>query len=151
MLYSQSLAHLWNDWYKMYIDDATYPRLIVRLEDLMFHAEETTTIICTCVGGQIRTDRNFTYVLDSAKADSPGHDASTGFVQAWIKYSQPIPPRGSFRPDDYEAAIEALNPQYMELFHYDHPPPGEDETVNYDEEESGDDEEESGDGQEEER
>ncbi|CAB9516556.1 expressed unknown protein [Seminavis robusta] len=121
--YSDSLAHLWNDWYKMYIDDAKYPRLIVRLEDLMFHAEETTTQICTCVGGKIRSDRNFTYILDSAKADSPGHDKSTGFIQAWIKYSKPMPPRGNFRPDDYEAAKEALNKDYMHMFHYDHPPP----------------------------
>lgn len=122
---SDSLAHLWNDWYKMYLEDATYPRLIVRLEDLVFHAKETTTTICECVGGKMRTDRPFTYVLDSAKADSRGHDTSTGFVQAWIKYAKPMPPRGGFTPSDYRAAEEALNDEYMKMFHYAHPPPAD--------------------------
>jgi len=122
--YSDSLAHLWNDWYGYWFD-ADYPRLIVRLEDLVFHAQETTTTICTCVGGEIRKDRPFTYIIDSAKADSPGHDASVGFIQAWIKYSKEFPPNGGFTKSDYEAAKEALNLDYMEQFHYKHPPPAE--------------------------
>lgn len=120
--HSPSLAHLWNDWYKMYIEDAKYPRLFVRLEDLVFHAKETTTTICECVGGKMRTDRPFTYVVDSAKADSRGHDTSTGFTQAWIKYSKPMPPLGGFTQADYRAAKEALNVDYMKMFHYEHPP-----------------------------
>ena len=122
--YSDSLAHLWNDWYGYWFD-ADYPRLIVRLEDLVFHAQETTTTICTCVGGEIRKDRPFTYIIDSAKADSPGHDASVGFIQAWIKYSKEFPPNGGFTKSDYEAAKEALNLDYMGQFHYKHPPPAE--------------------------
>ena len=121
-LVSDSLAHLWNDWYKMYIEDAKYPRLFVRLEDLVFHAKETTTTICECVGGEMITDRPFQYVLDSAKADSRGHDTSTGFIQAWIKYAKPLAARGGFSRADYIAAEEALNDEYMKMFQYDHPP-----------------------------
>ena len=122
--YSDSLAHLWNDWYKMYLEDAKYPRLVVRLEDLVFHAKETTAAICTCVGGEMQTDKPFTYVLDSAKADSRGHDTSTGFIQAWIKYSKDIPPNRGMTKADYEAAIQALNPKFMEQFQYKHAEPG---------------------------
>lgn len=118
---SDSLAHLWNDWYKMYLEDAKYPRLFVRLEDLVFHAKETTTTICECIGGKMSTEYPFAYVLDSAKADSRGHDTSTGFVQAWIKYSKPQPPLGGFTRRDFLAAEEALNSDYMEMFHYAHP------------------------------
>ena len=69
----------------------------------------------------------FSYVLDSAKADSPGHDATTGFVEAWIKYSKDIPKNGGFRKDDYEAAKEALDMKFMEDYHYKHPEAGDDE------------------------
>ena len=72
----------------------------------------------------MRKDRPFTYVLDSAKADSRGHDTSTGFIQAWIKYSKAMAPRDGFTPADYRAAKEALNIDFMKMFHYDHPPPG---------------------------
>merc|ERR1712176_596085 len=30
-----------------------FPRLMVRYEDLLFHAENVTTAICECVGGEI--------------------------------------------------------------------------------------------------
>lgn len=122
-LESDSLAHLWNDWYKMYLEDAKYPRVIVRLEDLVFHAKETTTIICECVGGEMHKDKPFAYVLDSAKADSRGHDTSTGFIQAWIKYSKDLPPNGGFERRDYEDAKEVLNSKFMEQFHYKHAEP----------------------------
>jgi hypothetical protein len=111
----------------MYIDDAKYPRLIVRMEDLVFHAKETTTKVCECIGGEMRTDRPFTYVIDSAKKDSPGHDKSTGFVQAWIKYSRPMPPMGGFSISDFKAAREALDQNYMDMFHYKHAPDVEEE------------------------
>lgn len=123
---STSLAHLWNDWYGLYINKAKYPRLIVRMEDLVFHAQETTTIVCECVGGAMRKDRPFTYVIDSAKKDSPGHDKTTGFVQAWIKYSKPFPPRGGLRSNDYQDMVEALDKEIMDRFNYVHPLPAGD-------------------------
>lgn len=126
-LESDSIAHLWNDWYKMYLDDAKYPRLIVRLEDMVFHARETTETICTCVGGVMEESRPFKYVLDSAKADSRGHDTSTGFIQAWIKYSKDMPLNGGFTKADFEASKEALNSNYMEQFHYNHAELGDSE------------------------
>ena len=70
----------------------------------------------------MRTDRPFTYVIDSAKADSPGHDKSTGFVQAWIKYSKPPPVRGGLNGDDYDNMVALLNPDFMKMFNYKHPP-----------------------------
>lgn len=67
-------------------------------------------------------DRPFAYVIDSAKADSPGHIKTTGFVQAWIKYSRPMPRLGGFSYADYKAALEALNADYMKMFDYHHAP-----------------------------
>ena len=118
-----SIAHLWNDWYNEYVRDADFPFLVVRMEDLVFYAKETTTAICECAGGKIRTDQSFSYVVQSAKADSKGHDISTGIFEAWTKYSKPYEPQAGFTDVDYALAKEYLDPNLMELFGYRHPPP----------------------------
>jgi hypothetical protein len=120
----ESLAHLWNDWYNDYAKHkADFPFLMIRMEDLVFYAKETTTLVCECAGGAIRTDKPFSYVVDSAKADSKGHDHSTGIFQAWIKYSQPYLPQAGFSDIDYELSQKWLDPHLMETFGYPHPPP----------------------------
>lgn len=118
-----SLAHLWNDWYAGYIHEATFPFIAVRLEDLVFYPKETTQIICECAGGVIRTDKTFSYVVDSAKADSKGHDISTGIYTAWMKYSKRPERKGGFSDLDYETSKAVLDPTLMEAFGYQHPPP----------------------------
>jgi hypothetical protein len=118
-----SLAHLWNDWYRYYVGDADYPFVVVRMEDLVFYPKETIYQVCECAGGKIRTDKPFSYIVTSAKADSPGHDKSTGIYQAWIKYSQPPLAMGGFSKDDYQYSMEALNETLMHSLGYEHPPP----------------------------
>jgi len=63
-LFHESLAHMYNEWYHEYLD-ADYPRIIVRLEDLVFHAKEVVTKICDCMGGVVLDD--FQYVTQTAK------------------------------------------------------------------------------------
>lgn len=173
---AQSLAHLWNDWYRDYYNVAPtkptgeedggevgeegtqqqrqaeeeeetmtdenesspphkerhgnqkeyYPWIMVRMEDLIFHAKETITQVCTCIGGVVRSDRPFTYIVDSAKCDSPGHDCSTGMATAWIKYGgrrrkkSPLDEPG-WRRKDYQVAQQVLDAELMENLHYRHP------------------------------
>ena len=59
-----SIVELWNEQYG---DgrDAKIPQLMVQFEDLLFHAEETVSEVCTCEGGTMRL--KFRYVEDSAK------------------------------------------------------------------------------------
>lgn len=119
-----SLVHLWLDWYHQYVFDATYPRLIIRMEDLVFHTRETIQEICHCAGGVLYP--GFKFVTESAKKDSPGHDTSTGLTEAWIKYSQPLAPKAGLVPSDFYAALYALKhdpDKMMTLFGYHHPPP----------------------------
>ena len=118
-----SLVHLWLEWYRLYIKDANYPVLIIRLEDLVFYTQETIQKVCECAGGQLHA--NFSYVLESAKADSPGHDTSTGLTQAWIKYSRPLQVRAGFVESDYRAALQVLQQDQdhlMQRLGYHHPP-----------------------------
>jgi hypothetical protein len=43
------------------------------MEDLVFYHMETTKAICECAGGiKIRMDQPFQFIVDLAKADSPG-------------------------------------------------------------------------------
>jgi hypothetical protein len=125
-----SLAHLWNDWYSYYFGNdptssipTTLPFVVVRMEDLVFYPEETTRIVCECAGGEIRTDAPFSFVVDSAKADSPGHDKSTGILAAWMKYAKPPPPQYGLSRSDYEVAKQVLNEELMMALGYQHPPP----------------------------
>ena len=118
----KSLAHLWNDWYSYYVDSADYPFVVVRMEDLVFYPKETTKAVCECAGGKIVTDQAFQFIVDSAKADSPGHDHSTGIYAAWVKYSKRPLPRSGLSEDDYTAATAALNEELMKSLGYHHPP-----------------------------
>ena len=49
-----SLIHVWRNWYRSYMKDvpfSEFPRLIVRLEDVVYQPEKVIDKICTCVGG----------------------------------------------------------------------------------------------------
>mmetsp|Transcript_8708 Transcript_8708/g.24121 ORF Transcript_8708/g.24121 Transcript_8708/m.24121 type:complete len:258 (+) Transcript_8708:497-1270(+) len=123
-----SLAHLYNDWYHGYTQHASYPWIMIRMEDLIFHTYDTIHQVCECAGGQLVSDNNsnetarrqLQYPLDSAKADSPGHDTSTGLVQAWIKYSR-APDVSSWTRTDIQAAREILDADLLDVFGYQLP------------------------------
>lgn len=40
-----SLAHFWSEWYRLYLD-ADFPRIMVRFEDMLFHAKEVIEREC---------------------------------------------------------------------------------------------------------
>lgn len=116
-----SLAHLWNDWYSYYLG-GNFPFVILRMEDLVFYPQETTRQVCECAGGKILNDRPFKLIIDSAKADSPGHDKSTGIYEAWVKYSRPNTKETyGFADVDFENARTALDGELMESLGYQHP------------------------------
>jgi hypothetical protein len=120
-----SLAHLWNDWYHQYWKDADFPFLMVRNEDLIFHAENITTQICQCAGGVIRTDQPFSHCVKAAKElrnKAVGKDL-TDMVEAWMNYGREQPIRGGFDKRDYVAARLFLDRELMQTFDYKHPRP----------------------------
>ena len=58
-IYLDSLAHFWKSWYQEYFDtidgrENDYPRLMIRLEDLVFYPQLVLKTICDCVGGTLR-------------------------------------------------------------------------------------------------
>ena len=58
--------HVTKHRYKEYLD-ADYPRLIVRFEDLQFHAKEMVDLVCQCAGAKAKNNGEFAYIVDSGK------------------------------------------------------------------------------------
>ena len=111
-----SLVHFWNDWYNEYVN-ASFPRIIVRFEDLVFHAKEVTTTVCHCAGGEMKP--KFTYIVNSAKKGAAAHGKDrTSFVDAIIRYGKDTNRLNSMTPEDLEFARASLDPNLMEFFNY---------------------------------
>jgi len=83
-----SLVGLWNDWYGQWMD-VPFPRLIVRFEDLLFHAEAVVGQVCTCGGGVMHTGANFRYIEKSAKKGK-AHEGSNGLIKSLVSYEEPF-------------------------------------------------------------
>jgi hypothetical protein len=115
----ESILHLWNDYYNDYLK-ATFPRLIVRFEDLVFHPREVTETVCHCAGGTMKQSGKFTYVVDSAKKGTGAHGKfRTGFLDAIIKYGSATRRYEAFHaPVDLEYVRDHVDPNIMELLKY---------------------------------
>jgi hypothetical protein len=116
-----SLVEFWNDWYKSYAE-ASFPRLIVRFEDVVFHPKQITKTVCECAGGQLDPDRPFHFIVDSAKKGAAHGTEKTSYVDALIKYGTEEGRYKGFDADDLEYAREHLDPDLMRLFGYRYPP-----------------------------
>lgn len=119
-----SILHLWNDYYREYLE-ASFPRLIVRIEDLIFHPEEVVKAVCECAGGSMRNDGKFRYIVNSAKKGEYAHGKErTGFVDAIIKYGSAERRYESFKfSSDLEFIRDNLDSELLHLLGYEPPDP----------------------------
>jgi len=113
-----SLVDLWNVWYRDW-HNVDFPRLMVRFEDLMFHAEDTVTEICKCGGGTMRS-KKLRYVEDSAKGQGGPHAGSAGFLASLITYGNSTLRNEGILTDarDLEYARKHLDKELMDMFGY---------------------------------
>lgn len=114
-----SLVGFWNDWYNEYVH-APFPRIIVRFEDLVFHAKQVTTAVCQCAGGEMKK-KKFTYIVNSAKKGEAAHgkmEDRTSFVDAMIRYGKDTHRLDRMSREDLELARATLDPLLMEFFNY---------------------------------
>lgn len=119
-----SILHLWNDYYREYLE-VPFPRLIVRIEDLIFHPEETTRTVCECGGGSMREDGTFKYIVNSAKKGEEAHGKDrTGFVDAIVKYGSDKKRYQSYNfPSDLEYIRDNVDSELFNLMGYQPPDP----------------------------
>ena len=119
----KSLAHMWTDWYKDYFD-AEFPRLMIRLEDLVFYPHETLRQVCECVdGAEYVGDSNLVLTLESSiqggkMADNIHGKDRTGLVGAMAKHALSDRTKG-MTSEDLQFAIDTLSDsETMKYFRY---------------------------------
>ena len=116
----ESLIHLWNDYYNDY-KNIDIPFLLVRFEDLVFHAEETTRRVCECGGGVIYA-KQFRYIVDSAKHGTAAHGKMsdrTGYVDALIRYGTLAKRyKGWDSAENLKYVKDNIDPKLMEMMQY---------------------------------
>jgi hypothetical protein len=127
----QSLVHMWNEWYKEYLD-ATFPRIIIRLEDLLFYPTQTLAKLCSCGGmgnnnPQGQEQAALQYPSSSAKygkhhttrtgtgTGSLEHN-KTGLLDAMLRFGNPMHRR--LETKQSQAVKELLSQELMETFGY---------------------------------
>lgn len=116
-----SLVHFYNDWYNLYMN-ATFPRLLVRFEDLIFHPKQVTKTVCECAGGELNKGK-FQYIKNSAKKGIGEHGKHrTNYMEALKKYGTEAGRYDRFEKADLAFANEHLDPKLMELFGYKYAP-----------------------------
>ena len=114
-----SLPALYNDYYNTYLN-STFPRVVVRMEDLVFYGENVTRTICACGGGRPRV-KTFQHVFDSAKTRTAENVPNqTGLVGAIIRYGKDDRAKG-VSASDLEWARKLFDPTLLDMFHYHHP------------------------------
>jgi hypothetical protein len=122
-----SLAHLWSDWYREYVDAKDLPRIMVRFEDLLFHTEAVVEEIRDCVGATWIDEEQFHYAAAPAKTHPyfARYKAPSSLVSAMIKYGQDdsgSSRTGSMTAADLEYAAESLDADLVKQFHYQQRP-----------------------------
>lgn len=113
----QSLFHLWNDWYREYLD-APSPRLIVRVEDLWFRPRKVLEIIQKCTGAKQASE--FFYVVASSKWEHVReHGPQSSWVSAIVKHGNPANRLLNLTSEDLAFAKTALDDELIRRFRYD--------------------------------
>lgn len=121
-----SIAHLWNEWYNPYVNATDFPRLIVRMEDLVFRAELVLPKICNCFGGTWTNHYQDTVKYHASVANqNSGIDTSTGsgLLRSILKYGNRTLRRKHYQSIQFQAAQEVLDPNLMDLLGYSYEPP----------------------------
>lgn len=103
--FHDTLLDAYNWWYGVWEEERItkfFPHLAIRYEDLLFHGQEVSRIVCDCVGGNVIT--NFHFESESAKGDSGPHEGSSGLVKALIQYGNPTTRMSGFSDRDVRYA-----------------------------------------------
>jgi len=137
----ESIAHLWNEWYAEYVgfkgnanehkqprhtsestmEEQAFPFLLVRMEDLIFHAKTIVPQLCECIGGTLSGDE-VSQVAIIANGFNSGIDTSgglmTGLVRSIVNYGNITKRRDGYPKFQLEAAMDTLDSNLMNLLGY---------------------------------
>lgn len=110
---SDSLVDYWNYWNGLYFN-ATFPRLMIRMEDLIYHTDEVYSTIRTCIGAPATVDDKIVYISHALKHSKK----SDNFYAALAKSGREQDRYGGLSSDDYDYLKSHLNMDLMRQFQY---------------------------------
>jgi hypothetical protein len=102
---------MWSEWNSQWVYTDT-PRLMVRFEDILFHAERVMELITNCIGQPLA--HPYRYHLEASK----GHGNSSDFATALAKYGRGEGRLQGFEENGKEYLRTALHPRLMHYFRY---------------------------------
>jgi len=126
IVYYDSLVSFWNEWYGDYhnalVRDRSFPGLIIRYEDLLFHLDEVLPKICDCAGG---TNKNKDGKI-RRKVEPPqlkkdavnGQKKSNNLLSSMVAYGDETKMLKGMKDEDIEYARGTLQEQLMDTFGY---------------------------------
>jgi len=130
----KSLADMWSEWNRQYLE-ADFPRLVVRFEDTLYHAEAVFDKIRECIGmtstssqqQQLQQPQKYATPPSSfryyfAPAKEVDRAESTDFASAMIRYATEEGRYGGMTKQDLAYAYRALDSELMNLFRYKYAP-----------------------------
>jgi hypothetical protein len=105
-----SLVDLWTSYYRSYVE-ADFPRIIVRFEDLVFHAERVTELVSQCIGRPML--KSFEYPLPDQSLLDEGR-----YGRMLKLYASEEGRYSHLTIEDLLYQKFALSPALMDLLHY---------------------------------
>lgn len=108
-----SFIDLWNKWHDEQ-SKVSHPQLMIRYEDLIFHAEEVVENVCRCGGGRMM--EHFTY-----KTDSNNLSVGAFLADSMISYGKVMGRIERFSTEEVAQARENLDNDLMRKFRYAYP------------------------------
>lgn len=104
-----SLADMWLKWYRLFLE-AEFPRLIVRFEDTIFHAEKVMDQVTKCFNRPMQ--RPYQYLLERSK------NRSSEFSEVLGRYGSEAGRYDHLTHEDALYFTSIILPSMMEMFHY---------------------------------
>jgi len=140
-IHYDSLVHLWNEWYLHYIEfennndhnnvkdvkmkRQSFPLLIVRMEDLVFHGQTVIPQLCECagakfIGGDIQ---HHAKIANNNHGIDTSEGKNSGLLRSVIKYGNITNRRNGYPKFQLQAVHELLDSRLMDLFSYPYEEP----------------------------
>jgi hypothetical protein len=113
----ESLPMMWNEWYSFYLN-ASFPFLLIRMEDLVFNAETLMPQICECAGFEY--NGRFQQISETANKNHgiEQNHTSKGLLRSIIRYGNITNRREGYPQFQLDAAEQTLGENLMHIFGY---------------------------------
>ena len=118
----ESLVDFWNKWYSAYFEESSFPVLMVRFEDILYHSDTVVKQACECVGGQMKSD-SIHMQADPLKIGSVHtyQGVQSGLIESLKRYGSSSQRMNNYTVADLEYAGRTIRKDIFDEFGYNMP------------------------------